>query len=129
MRIKLQRKPLVVFYLLLAIEISIALFVHDGIIRPFVGDMLVIWLMVYFFRSFVHIKKQAWFIIGVWLFACLVEVAQYFHVLQRLNLQGNRLLFIVFGTTFDWLDIGAYTLGAGFLLLLLKLPSGKIQND
>ena len=118
MQLKFQYKSFRVFVILLIIETCIALFVHDQFIRPFVGDMLVIWLMVYFLRSFLVIQKQIWLVGAVFLFACFVELAQFFHVLELLNLQENRLLFIVFGAIFDWLDILAYAVGSGLLLLM-----------
>jgi hypothetical protein len=118
MQLKFQSKNFLFFAILLAIETGIALFVHDQLIRPFVGDMLVIWLMVYFLRSFVVINHQVWFIAGVFLFACLIEAAQYFQILEALNLQGNRIITIVLGATFDWLDIAAYALGAVAILLV-----------
>ena len=37
--------------LLLAIELVIGLYVHDRFIRPFVGDLLVVWLIFFLCRS------------------------------------------------------------------------------
>ena len=121
MLIRVHHKSWGIFLVLLTIETAIAFFVKDQFVRPFIGDLLVIWLMVYFFRSFLFIENQTGLIAGVFLFACLIEMAQYFQLLDLLNIQGNRLLMIVLGATFDWLDIAAYGLGAGLLLLSLKL--------
>jgi hypothetical protein len=130
MSFKFQIRNFKNFIILLGIEICIALFIHDRIIRPFIGDALVIWLMVYFFRSFLIIKKQTWLIAAVFSFACLVEIAQYFNILALLKLEGNRFLFIIFGATFDWLDILAYAVGSGLLLLVMQMsPNRGVDND
>jgi hypothetical protein len=129
MHLKFQFKNFIIFGFLSAIEICIALFVHDQFIRPFIGDVLVIWLIVYFLRSFLVIKKQIWLIGGVFLFACLIEIFQLFHVLEILNLHESRLFVIVFGATFDWLDILAYAVGSGLLLLAFMQTSKGAKHD
>ena len=129
MQLKFQPAVFLSFSILLATEICIAIFAHDQFIRPFVGDILVIWLIVYFLRSFLMIKKQIWLVGGVFLFACLIEITQLFHILEILNLQENSLLRIVFGATFDWLDILAYAIGSGILLLMASVPSNKGRKN
>ena len=44
---------LVATLVLLAIEVLIALFVHDSFVRPYVGDMLVVVVIYAFVRIFV----------------------------------------------------------------------------
>ena len=44
-----RRRYGLVFLLLLGVEIVIALFVHDRFVRPYLGDVLVVWV-VYGFR-------------------------------------------------------------------------------
>lgn len=102
------------FVALLSVEVLIALYVHDPWIRPFVGDVLVVAVLFYFLRSFIRCKESS-LAIGVLLFAWAVEVAQYFDFVTRLGLGDNRLARIVLGSTFDWLDLLAYTIGAGLV--------------
>ena len=45
-------KFLAFFILLLPTETAIVLFVHDSFVRPFVGDVLVVALIVFFVRTF-----------------------------------------------------------------------------
>ncbi len=97
--------------LLLATEIAIALFVHDALIRPFVGDVLVVVLIYCFLRIFFCVP--AW---GVLLFACLIEVGQYFDYVRLLGLENNRVLSVMLGRTFSWDDFLAYFVG--FLLIV-----------
>lgn len=97
--------------LLFLIEVCIAVFIDDQLIRPLVGDILVIALIYCFIQTFWNIPvKRA--IVSVFVFACLVELAQYLQLVDRLGLRGNRFWATVIGTTFDWKDIVAYAIGA-----------------
>lgn len=40
------------FIVLLAVEIFIALFVHDSVVRPYIGDVLVVIVLYFFVRIF-----------------------------------------------------------------------------
>ena len=78
-KIRFDLRALLFFLVIFLVELCIALFVFDRIIRPYVGDMLVIALIYYFFRSFLQVD-QLKLIIAVLLFACMVEVAQYYNL-------------------------------------------------
>lgn len=101
--------------LLFAVEVCIALFVDDKIVRPFVGDVIVVALVYAFVSIFIkadHRKVAG----GAFLFACVIEVLQYFDYVKRLGLENNRVLSVALGRTFETLDLLAYF--AGFLLIL-----------
>ena len=100
---------------LLAIEIGIALFVNDVLIRPFIGDVLVVILIYCFSRVFLNVNylKVAF---GVLILAFTIEILQYFDYVKLLGLENNRVLSVAMGRTFEWLDFAAYTFG--FLLLI-----------
>ncbi|HEX9960237.1 MAG TPA: DUF2809 domain-containing protein [Pyrinomonadaceae bacterium] len=102
--------------LLLAVEICIALFVKDSFVRPFVGDALVVILIYCFLRIFLKVSywKAA---LGVFAFACLIEILQYFDYAALLGLENNRVLSVMLGRTFEWMDFVAYL--AGFLSIIL----------
>ena len=108
-------------YLLLAAivfftEIFIALFVTDTLVRPFVGDVLVVILIYCAARIF--LKVNYWHAaLAVLIFACAIEVLQYFDYVKLLGLEQNRVLSVALGRTFEWLDFAAYL--AGFLLIIL----------
>jgi hypothetical protein len=104
-------RALLCFLILLLVELCIALFVNDRIIRPYVGDVLVIPLIYYFFRSFI-ITGKIKLILAVFLFACAVEAAQYYNLVQQLGLQHSCFWTIVIGNSFHWLDMLAYATGA-----------------
>ncbi len=102
--------------ILFSIEVVIALFIKDSVIRPFVGDVLVVILIYCFLRIFLNVnyRKAA---PGVLLFACLIEILQYFDYVKLLGFEHNRVLSVMMGRTFEWLDFAAYFVG--FLLIIL----------
>ena len=100
--------------ILLAIEVMIAMFVHDKIIRPYVGDVLVV-VVIYTFLRILIPEKCGMLPLYIFVFAAMAEVLQYFHIVERLGLEGNRFLSVLIGTVFDIKDIVCY--GVGCLLL------------
>ena len=102
--------------LLFSVEVLIAVFVNDTLIRPFAGDVLVVILIYCFLRIFLNAdhRKTAF---GVLLFACLIEILQYFDYVKLLGLEHNRILSVMMGRTFEWFDFAAYF--TGFLIVLL----------
>lgn len=106
---KIKYKYLGLFTILLMVEIYIGLFVHDNIIRPFVGDALVVVVIYFFIRSFMN--KRRFLFIYVFFFACLIEVGQYFNLVSLLHLENYKAARIIIGSTFDLKDIFSYFIG------------------
>lgn len=105
--------------ILFLVEVLIALYVKDAIIRPYGGDFLVvIWLYCCVMAVMDTSKIKA--AVGVLLFAYLIEVLQYFKYAQQMGLSHNRIAMVVLGSSFEWGDIIAYTLGILTVLLLEK---------
>lgn len=107
---------LLAFFLLLAVEVYIALHVHDRVIRPFLGDLIVVWVVYCFVRVFFP-EGFVWLPLYVFLFAAGVEVLQYFHLADLPLFSGSRFMRIVLGSVFDWMDIVCY--GAGSLVIFI----------
>ena len=105
--------------LLLGVEVLIALFVHDQFIRPYIGDFLVVILIYCFVKSFLNTRVLPT-ALGVLLFAYTVELLQYFHIVEVLGLQHSRAARIIIGSSFEWLDMLAYTLGILMVILVEK---------
>ena len=102
---------------LFIIEVLIALYITDHFVRPYVGDVLVVILIYYFVKAFIHI--------GVWplaiatlLFSYLIETLQYFDFVKWIGLGDNKLANIVIGNYFAWEDMVAYTVGIAIVLLI-----------
>lgn len=105
---------------LFIIEVLIALYVHDAFVRPYLGDVLVVILIYCFVKTFVDtpVLPTA---IAVLVFAYLIEWLQYLQIVNWLGLQQNVIARTVIGTTFQWGDILAYTLGILVVLLVEKV--------
>ncbi len=117
-------KYAIIALLIFGIEVLIALFVRDRFIRPFMGDLLVVVLLFFAFKTILKTKALK-IAIGVFLFACGVEVLQLFEMVKLLGLEGNRVASVILGSTFDWLDLLAYFLGTIVALLIDKKLSPK----
>ena len=105
---------------LLAVEVCIALFIHDAFVRPYVGDMLVTLLLCCICR--VAFPDKARFLpVFVFLFSVCVEIGQYCDVVALLGFAGNRLLSIALGRTFSWMDIVCYAIGCAVAFGLDKV--------
>lgn len=96
------------------VELLIALFVHDRLIRPYVGDVLVV-VLLYTFVRILWPEGIRFLPLYIFLFAAGVEVLQYFRIAEVLGLSDNRILSVVIGSVFDWKDIVCY--GVGCVLL------------
>lgn len=99
-----------VFLLMLFAEVFIALFINDRIIRPYVGDILVV-ILVYFAVRVVIPTGCRLLPVYVFVFAVLVEALQYFHFAEALGVADVPVIGTVLGSTFDWKDIVCYALG------------------
>ena len=117
---KINLKYLIAFLIFFITEVLIALFVRDKIIRPFIGDVLVIILMYTFIRSIIQRPIKA-LPIYLFLFAVMIEITQYFHLVDRLGLKDNKLMSTIMGTTFDIRDILCYFAGTIILIIWEKI--------
>lgn len=116
MRISINKKYIAVAFIILFVEIIIAIFMKDKIIRPFVGDVLSTCLLFCLGRSF-YKGKTIWLGIGVLFFAFAVEFSQLYKLGDYLGFEKGSIGSIVLGATFDPLDLVAYLLGV-FLCLI-----------
>ena len=105
-----RRFYLSLFLVLLGIEIVIGAFIHDRLIRPYVGDILVV-VLLYAFVRIVLPQGIRFLSLYVLLFAFLVEILQYFHLGKLLGLEQNRLAMTILGSTFDVKDLLCYLTG------------------
>ena len=96
--------------ILFVVEVLIALYVHDQIVRPYIGDFLVVILLYCFVRAFIN-SDMIKVAVGVLIFAYLIEFLQYLDLIAFLGLQKSRLANVVLGNYFEWIDMVAYTFG------------------
>lgn len=115
------------FFGVLAIEISIATFFKGNFIRHTIGDFFIVILLYLTVRMLTNISwiKAA---LSVLLFSYFVELLQWVNILELLGVQQNVATDLIIGSTFDWKDIFAYTMGIS-LVILLESIAQKSKND
>ena len=102
--------------LLFLLEVLIARYVHDSIIRPFGGDFLAVVFLYCLIKSFFYIpvfKAASWAL----LVAYAIELSQYFHLTRLLGLQDSKAITLILGSFFSWTDILCYT--CAFVLIIM----------
>ncbi len=115
-----------VFILLVLVEIFIALYVHDEIIRPHIGDILVV-VVIYCAIRAVFPSKITLLPFWIFLFAVFVELLQYIGLVNILGLHESKFWRVLMGSVFDWKDIICY--GTGCILLAVYEKTSGITNQ
>lgn len=110
MPFRFQLQYFIAATILFIVEVCIALYMHDAVIRPYFGDVLVTILIYAFIKSFFDFPVIP-LATGVLLFAYAIEILQYFNFVKLLGLEQSTLARIVLGTSFQWMDFVAYTVG------------------
>ncbi|WP_300349625.1 DUF2809 domain-containing protein [Chryseobacterium sp.] len=121
MKFKFNLKYLLLTILLFLIEVLIATVLKDQFfIRAYLGDVIVVMLLYTFVKSFLIINDVK-LILGIFVFSCLIEFAQFFNIAEKLGFQPGSLMYIVIGNSFSWIDIVCYAAGCLLLYLFVKI--------
>ncbi len=99
------------------LEVIIANYWNDSFIRPVLGDFLVVILIYCSLRTFLNIAPIP-LALGVLAFAFSVEALQYFRFADYIGWKNTALRRMTLGSTFDWRDLVAYTLGISLVILV-----------
>ncbi|MBQ9816896.1 MAG: DUF2809 domain-containing protein [Proteobacteria bacterium] len=117
---------LIIFILLVAIEVCIALFVHDSIIRPYGGDVIVVWVIYCLVQMILGGNNNHYIIaIAVMLFAYIVEFLQMINIVDLLGMGHIHFIKILVGSTFSISDLVCYSLGTAAMLAGIRLHKKK----
>jgi len=127
MKLGINRKYLFAFLALFIIIVLIALYGTSGFIRYHFGDILIVILIYCFIKSFVR-NRMKWLPLAIFIFSVLVEIGQYFHLVERLGLAHISIARVAIGMTFDPWDIVMYFIGCVLLYLYELFLSEKIRN-
>jgi len=122
-----QRKYFIYAVLLFIIEVFIALYIRDEILRPYGGDFLVVIFMYCSLRSFLNLPPIQ-IALPVLLFSYIIEFTQYYGLIYKLGLQDSLVAHLILGSTFKWLDMVAYTLGIA-CVMLIEERSNRTEKD
>jgi hypothetical protein len=121
---KINLKYILSFIVLFITEVAIALFIHDTIIRPYIGDILVVILMYTLVKGLIQ-KQIRYLPLYLFIFATAVEVAQYFHIVDLLNLKNNKVMSVAIGSSFDIKDVLCYLAGSIILAMWERITQIK----
>lgn len=125
MNIQFNLKYCILTVLLFLTEVIIATVLKDVFfIRAYLGDVIVVMLLYTFVKSFMVIDHTK-LILGVFIFSCLIEWAQYFNIAEKIGFQKGSLMYIVIGNSFSWIDIVCYAIGCVLLYAIVKLTEPK----
>lgn len=97
---------------LFIIEILIATVLKEHVfIRAYLGDLLVVILLFCIAKAIYDF--DSWRLtVGVFIFAVLIEIAQFFHIAEVLGLPEKSLSRIIVGTSFSIHDLLMYAAGS-----------------
>lgn len=109
--------------IMIGIEISIALFSHDPILRGFLGDSFSVILLYAFLRSFFSISSL-WAGNMSLMVAFVIELLQFIKFSEIIGFKSG-FFRVALGSTFDPKDFLAYVVGYGIIFLLEKLNLGQ----
>lgn len=129
MKLKFSAWYLMLAVLLFFTEVYIGAYMHDAVIRPYGGDFLVVIFIYCLLKSFLNIRVIP-ATIGVLLFAYMVEVSQYFHLIEVIGLTNSKAARLIMGVFFAWTDMLAYTLGMALVIISEYLAGNlKVNNQ
>ncbi len=122
-----RRRYFIIAVVLFIIEILIALYVNDRFIRPYVGDFLVVIFLYCLISAFLNAPMLK-IALGVLLFAYVVELMQYLDFIGNVGLKNSKLVNVVLGNQFAWIDMLAYTLGIGLVIVVEKYRASSLSK-
>ena len=119
MKLQFNRHYLVLAHTLFLAELAIAFIIITGFIRYTFGDYLVVILLYAILRGCtnLNVRASAFAVLGI---AYGIEFLQLTKFLAYFNLQDNQTATLIFGSTFQFGDLIAYTLGIMTVLLIEK---------
>ncbi|MBR1930087.1 MAG: DUF2809 domain-containing protein [Lachnospiraceae bacterium] len=101
---------------LLIIEVLIALYVHDGFIRPYIGDVLVVMVLYTFVRIWLPDGVRL-LPLYIFVLAVCVELLQKLRIVELLGLADNTFFRVLIGSVFDVKDMICYAVGCALLAI------------
>ncbi|MCQ4794840.1 DUF2809 domain-containing protein [Anaerofustis stercorihominis] len=107
-------KYLISAIIIIVTEVFIAFYVHDNFIRPYAGDILVVFVLYFLYKTLFP-KKNKNLPIYIFIFSVIVEILQGINIIDILGLGDITFFRILLGTNFDIKDILCYLVGCVIL--------------
>ncbi|MBP2617369.1 DUF2809 domain-containing protein [Chryseobacterium jejuense] len=121
MKFQFSLKYLLISIFIFLIEVLIATKLKEiFFVRAYLGDVIVVILLCTLVKSFFRVNNEK-LILGILVFSCFIEVAQYFNIAEKLGFRPGSLMYIVIGNSFSWIDILCYAVGCLLLYLFVKV--------
>lgn len=111
----------------LAVELFIALALHDDFVRPYVGDTLAVVLVYAALLSVLEVRRVS-AALGALVVAFTVELGQYVHIVDRLGLMDVTAARVVLGTFGDVHDLVAYTAALPVIAFAERVADARQAN-
>ena len=122
---KFYYKSFLIAIFIFVVEVLIATELKNiFFVRAYLGDVFVVMLMYYFIKAFFDFNPTK-LIVGIFIFSCLIEFAQYFHFGELLGFKDTRIVMIMLGNSFSWIDILCYFAGCAVIFLFIILDGNK----
>ena len=122
---KFYYKSFLIAIFIFVVEVLIATELKNiFFVRAYLGDVFVVMLMYYFIKAFFDFNPTK-LIVGIFIFSCLIEFAQYSHFGELLGFKDNRIVMIMLGNSFSWIDILCYFAGCAVIFLFIILDGNK----
>ncbi|WP_179474599.1 DUF2809 domain-containing protein [Chryseobacterium sp. H1D6B] len=129
MDFKFNFKYVLLAVLIFFIEVLIATKLKDiFFVRAYLGDVIVVMLLYTFVKAFFVVNDKK-LILGILIFSCLMEFAQYFNIAEKLGFQKGSLMYIVIGNSFSWIDILCYAAGCFLLFVLVTTYNFTLNQN
>lgn len=94
-------------------------------IRAYLGDVIVVMFLYALVKSFFKVNDHK-LILGILIFSCVVEFAQYFNIAEKSGFRHGSLMYIVIGNSFSWIDILCYIAGCLMLYFFVQIKEKGI---
>ena len=122
---KFYYKSFLIAIFIFVVEVLIATELKNiFFVRAYLGDVFVVMLMYYFIKAFFDFNPTK-LIVGIFIFSCLIEFAQYFLFGELLGFKDTRIVMIMLGNSFSWIDILCYFAGCAVIFLFIILDGNK----
>lgn len=124
---RINKKYIIAFLILLCVEIFIALYINDNFIRPYIGDVIVIPVLYCFIKGFFKCESRN-LPIYLFIFVIVTELLQYIKIVEILRLDHIKFFRILIGTSFDFKDILCYLFGSLILMFWEYIYKNKFKK-
>ncbi len=118
------------------LSIAVFMFMMEGailkfwsmnkVIRGTIGDVIAVIFLYSLIMGVIKIERKKAVIIS-FCTGALLEVLQYMKFAEIIGMGDNRVFTTIFGSNFDWKDIGAYFVGA-VVAICCELTATKIRD-